>query len=202
MTLNYEKDTRLKYRDSRTARKYKAAYSVGFSFMKFATERIKKCVHNALLECDLSENTLILDMPCGTGFIAATLDKGHVIRADISMGMMALAREEYKRSGSYSFVQADATNTPFRSDTFRLVVNLGLMHRVPTDIKRTILNEIAAICSGHTIISFSITSLLQQLKIGLATVLLPHYQRSPSPINHKELMSEIEKAGPLQHSAQ
>lgn len=194
-SFDYDKDTRLRYRNKEIAKNYKEAYSVGFSFIKMTTDRVKTCVKNALLECELTESSHILDMPCGTGLMADTLVKGNVMAADMSREMMALARQGYQERGCRGFIQADATKTPFKADSFCLVVNLGLMHRVPIDIKRSILNEIASISNRYVIVSFSISSLLQKMKIALARIFIPHPEHSPCPIDYADLESEIENAG-------
>lgn len=195
--FNYEKNTRIKYQDKNFARRYKEDYTTGFSFMKLSTQRVKKIVQKCLIYCNLSPSSIILDMPCGTGVLADILQKKNVliIASDISMGMMNFASEDYKGENFYGFIQADATKMPFKNNTFELIINIGLMHRVPTDIKRRILKEMTSISNQYIIVSFSIHSLIQRLKLFLIKIFVRHHKPSPCPIKFKELKSEINKAG-------
>ena len=197
LSFNYDKETRIKYQDKDFAKRYKETYTTGFSFMKLTTKRVKECVQKALVHCKLSANNIILDMPCGTGVLADILRRSNalIIAMDISMEMISLALEDYKSGNFYGFIQADATKAPFKNNTFGLVVNIGLMHRVPIDVKRRILKEMASISNQYTIISFSVNSLVQRLKLALIRIFIRHHNQSPCPIAFKELKSEIEEAG-------
>jgi ubiquinone/menaquinone biosynthesis C-methylase UbiE len=67
---------------------------------------------------------LIIDIGCGTGYMAAYL-AGHfdvkVVCVDITAGLLPIARERIRLeglSGRVSFVRADAHDLPFRAGTF------------------------------------------------------------------------------------
>lgn len=194
--FNYEEDTRSKYRNEEIAKRYKEIHTKGFA--RLATKGVKECVGKALDNCNLSGKNIILDMPCGTGVLADILLQRRndlIIASDISIEMMNLALADYKGDNCCGFIQGDATKTPFKDNTFGLVVNIGLMHRVPIDIKRRILKEMASISNQYIIISFSVTSLVQRLKLALVRIFIRHHKPSPCPIFFKELKSEIEEAG-------
>ncbi len=73
----------------------------------------------------------VLDVGCGTGFLAAGIRRGrpdvNVVGSDLSAGMLDRARH----AGAWPLLQADATGLPVRAGSFDLVVARGVLHHLP-----------------------------------------------------------------------
>ena len=165
--------------------------------MYMAMAREKKCVDKALAHCILSSTSVVLDMPCGTGFIADILLKRRIsiVAGDISREMMSLAVEDYQGSKFTGFVEADITNSPFRNNAFDCVLVLGLMHRLPEYVKVKILKDIATITNKYLIISFSETNFLQRLKLGCLKIIKPAHKSSAFPLAIRKMFSLVRQNG-------
>jgi len=73
----------------------------------------------------LPKNAKILDLMCGSGHWTNLIyDKGYknVIGLDFSKNMLAIAKKKNKK---IKYLHADATNLPFKNETFDLIVSLG-----------------------------------------------------------------------------
>jgi demethylmenaquinone methyltransferase/2-methoxy-6-polyprenyl-1,4-benzoquinol methylase len=76
---------------------------------------------------------LILDLAAGTGTSSASLagSGARVVAADFSEGMIAVGRSRHGDNELIEFVQADAMNLPFESETFDAVtISFGLRNIV------------------------------------------------------------------------
>ena len=197
MTYEYEKDTRQAYRNVQKAQAYKSLYTRELSWARFSMWRERAIVRRALAGCGLSPQAKILDIPCGTGILGGILQEfpNPVVAADISPEMMELARAEYAFSHFLGFVQADITQTSFRPGDFACIVILGLMHRLPAQIRGKVLAEIAALRSRHVIICYSIDSLGQRVKQRLLKKLKPSHESAPVPAAFQDIVREVTAAG-------
>lgn len=99
--------------------------------------RERAIVRKVLKRIGLTKGDRVLDIPCGTGVLGETLGKFlcNVVASDISREMIDLAREDYENSNFGGFVQADVTKMSFRKGTFKCVITIGLIHRLPEDIR-------------------------------------------------------------------
>jgi SAM-dependent methyltransferase len=197
VNCEYEKDTRQAYRNVQKAQAYKSLHTRELSWARFSMWRERSIVQKALAGCGLSPGAKILDIPCGTGILGDTLQQfpNPVVAADISLEMMALARAEYAFSHFLGFVQADITQTSFRPGDFACIVILGLMHRLPVQIRRKVLAEIATLKASQVIISYSVDSLGQRLKQRLIKKLKPAHQSAPVPAALQDIVREVTAAG-------
>ena len=193
----YEKDTRQAFRNMRKARAYKNGQFQDLSWARIPSWRERVIVQKALADCGLSPLVKILDIPCGTGILGGILQEfpNPVVAADISSEMMELARPEYTFSHFLGFVQLDITQTPFHPGDFACIVILGLMHRLPAQIRGKVLAEIAALRPRHVIISYSIDSLGQRLKQRLIKKLKPSHGSAPVPAAFQDIIREVTAAG-------
>ena len=108
---------------------------------------------------------------------------------------MELATNEYAPDRLNGFVQADITAVPFPSRHFAGVLTLGFMHRVPREIRVAALGEIARVCSGDAIISFSLGSAAQRMRHISLRLLRPEHVAAPALISREEAEREIRAAG-------
>jgi SAM-dependent methyltransferase len=195
--FDYVKETRLAYRNCARAETYKKQHTKALSWAHLTMWRECFCVEKALKQCNLKKYDKLLDMPCGTGILAAVLEKfpSLVIAADISRQMMRLAREEYRGKNFRGFIQADITNAPFRCETYDCVIVLGFMHRVPATIREQTLREITLLSKRFIIVSYSIDSPPQRLKQSLTRTIRPTHQSAPSPIRLRDISEEFNSLG-------
>lgn len=195
--MGYERDTLVAYRDHSKAKSYKNQQTKNICWARFTTWRERLYAKKALKKCNLKSNDKVLDVPCGSGFLGVILNKypASIIAADISSEMMNLAREDYKGTNFEGFIQADITKAPFKKGTFSCVITLGLMHRLPGDIRRQTLREISALSNKFIIVSYSIDSPYQRIKQLLITKIWPGYSSAPSPIPLGSIIKELNSNG-------
>ncbi len=195
--MDYEKETRQAYRNVDKARAYKELTSRKLAWGRFASWREQVIVRSILACCQLPPQAKILDIPCGTGILADNFRRfpNPVVAADISLEMMGLARAEYKFPHFLGFVQSDITKTPFRPGDFTCIVTLGLMHRLPGEIRRTVLAAIASLRPQYVIISYSIDSSWERFKQRRLKKLKPSHGSAPAPVPYEDIVREVEASG-------
>ena len=193
---DYETDTRLAYNASK-ANSYKRQQTKGVSWMRFTTWREKLCVKKALKKCNLPSAGKILDIPCGTGILGSVFTESHfsVFASDISRDMMNLAYKDYKKVNFGGFIQADITKPPFITGTFDCVITLGLMHRLPADIRKEALQGLITLSNKYIIVSYSIDNPVQRLKQWLIRKLKPRHKSAPSPVPIHDIIRELSMNG-------
>lgn len=187
--MDYVKETRLAYTEKCRAKEYHRHLTRDISWARFVMRREKKCVAKALRYCEIEKNDIVIDLPCGTGILADELTAAGdvVIAADISMAMMEIAREHYVTNRFKGFMNTDITRIPLRTGSIACAVVIGLMHRVPSEIKSAALKELSRITRRYIIVSFSVDSFLQQIKKRMLRRLFCEEIVAPSP----EKLSEI-----------
>jgi SAM-dependent methyltransferase len=195
--MNYQKDTLNAYRSEARAVGYKHYQTRGWNWARFITWRQQRLLVRELARYKWSDEDILLDVPCGTGVLGRILKKLPlcIIACDISAEMMALACEEYSSDRFISCVLADITTMPFPRSSFNCVVTLGFLHRVPIEIKRAALCEIAALSTRVVIADYSIDTALQRLKHRILLKLSRSHIPAPCPTTLKEFKAECETAG-------
>jgi ubiquinone/menaquinone biosynthesis C-methylase UbiE len=179
---SYETGTRRKYRDDQVAARYdreftKFSLNPNDIFVRMVTRRERRAIAEALQRIGDSARSVI-DVPCGTGKLASILhERGYApVMVDLSLEMMRIARQ-LPASERAAFAQADATQLPFESGTFDVAICLRLLHRVPDDVKSSMLNELHRVSRRYAIVSYGVASpwhrvrgLLRKLLTGRTTV--------------------------------
>jgi ubiquinone/menaquinone biosynthesis C-methylase UbiE/uncharacterized protein YbaR (Trm112 family) len=84
---------------------------------------------------EFPENSIILDMGCGTGRCTipiAQKGRGHVIGTDISIGMLRRAILKCAEAGldNITFFLSDAEQLPLKAGKFTAVISFGMLHHV------------------------------------------------------------------------
>lgn len=195
--FDYIKDTRSAYRDSFRAIKYKDQHEKAVSWARFVMWRERLCLERALIFCNLRKEGTILDIPCGAGILGGVLGKfpNGVVASDISRQMIDLARGEYKRRKFLGFVRSDIAKTCFKRASFGCVIILGLMHRVPEELRKEMLKEISNVSSNYIIVSYSVDSPTQRLKHWIIKRVLQAHEPAPSRASQRNILEEFESAG-------
>jgi len=190
--MNYERDTRLAY-DSQKARSYKNQQTKDFCWARIATWRERVSVRLALKCCGLQKEDRILDIPCGSGIMADILLRSpcRIVASDISYEMIKLAKDDYKGINFNGFVKSDITHVPFKAKTFSCVVLIGLLHRLPMNVRSSAIKEVVFLSKRFIIVSYSLDSSLQRIKQFLLKKVSKTYKSAPSPVKIKDILNEL-----------
>lgn len=194
---DYEKDTRNAYRTLARAAEYKRYHTKDWTWGRLVTWLEQRAIARELGRYRWSPSDQLLDIPCGTGILGRTLHRFpfKISASDISPEMMDLARAEYPADRLVACVQADITNTSFPRASFACVVTLGFLHRVPAEIKRAALREIAALSCRLVIVSCSLDSPLQRLKRASLRWVWRGHAPAPCPAPLDAIVAECESHG-------
>ena len=87
----------------------------------------------ALSNVHLKENSLILDMGCGTGLLFPHIaDKAKLlVGIDTSAKLLKQAQKRAKQHPNITVIQADADHTPFKNQTFHTIFAITLLQNMP-----------------------------------------------------------------------
>ncbi len=195
--IDYERDTLNAYQTPERAYAYKRYNTINWSWARFVTGFEQRAIARELARYKWASSDQLLDIPCGTGILGKVLHQFpfRIVASDISAEMMALARPEYPADRLVDCVQADITDTHFPRGSFACVITLGFLHRVPREIKRAALREIAALSSRVVIISCSVDTPLQRLKHAVLSRVKRNHVPAPCPTPLKEIIAECESHG-------
>lgn len=195
--MSYEEQTKNAYRNKEKAAAYLSQYVEGTKWARLTMWKQRRIIENFLDACNFDEDDVLLDAPCGTGYAGKLLISlpCKVVASDISIEMMELAEMEYDKTNFQGFFQADLTNSPFREGFFKCVLVLALMHRLPQDIRKLILNEVHKISNEFAIISFSESNLVQDIKQKILLKIKKSHIPAPASISITTIESELKSAG-------
>jgi SAM-dependent methyltransferase len=161
MAFDYEAETRQHYQDDDAAADYHEAFARRRDWrawrFRLVADRERATVGALLARVP---HGTVLDLPTGSGKLAPLLAPlgVRVTACDLSPNMLAIARREYAAAGLQGarFEVCDAERIGATlGERFDVAVCLRLMHRVPPEVRRGILRELAA-AAGHAIVSFGI----------------------------------------------
>lgn len=175
--FDYQRKTRDHYKSEEVAESYHDSYTRprGWRGLRFRlVARWERKAVDALLGKIDAER--VVDIPAGTGKMAPVLREhaSHVLACDVSEKMLDLAEETYRRSGpanlEFRIVDlAEATSTIRRK--YDLTLCIRLMHRVPDEVKRKMLSEIARL-TPYSIVSFAVDSAYQRVRRSVRRLFL------------------------------
>lgn len=190
---DYERDTLNAYRNPERAAAYKRFQATDWTWGRIVTWFEQRAVARELARYDWRPTDRLLDIPCGAGVLGKVLNQFpfQIVASDISAAMIDMARAEYPADRLVSCTEADITKTPFPRESFACVVVLGFLHRVPPEIKRAALREIAALANHVVIISCSVDTPLWRFKQAVLTRVSKHVA-APCPASLGEIVAECE----------
>ena len=163
MAFDYQRQTKDHYQEPAIAGSYHAAFA-GARGWRTLHSRTVAARERAMVAEFLRRvpHGRVLDLPAGTGKLAPVFAAlgASVVACDISVSMLAIAREEYAAAGCRDVVvrTCDAEQiTATLRERFDAAVCLRLLHRVPSDVRARILAELSA-AADHVIVSMGIES--------------------------------------------
>jgi len=197
MNGNYEIITRTAYRDKKRAESYQGQFEGVFSWARIAMNRELEITKRMIARCVVSEQDVILDVPCGTGIAGPMLSEfpARVLATDISNEMMEYASNSYSDGQLIGFLQADITSLPVSDKVVEGAVVLGFMHRVPVEIKARTLRELARVTNQFVVVSFSVDSFFYRIKRLVRGFLGKGSRAAPEPLIYKKIADIVGKEG-------
>lgn len=183
-----EYDARWGYRAFDARRYERRRY--GSPVRRFNLWLLQRTIARALRDVD--GRRLVLDAPCGTGIVSASLarDGFRLVGTDIGAAMLDVARQ---RPG-VGHVQADLEVPPYRPGTFDAVLCVRfLMHLPPADRPR-VLRTLAVLSRGPLVATVCHPYTVKSLGRALRRRLGGAAKRSPR-ITRAELAAEVTAAG-------
>jgi 2-polyprenyl-3-methyl-5-hydroxy-6-metoxy-1,4-benzoquinol methylase len=178
MTFDYQKQTREHYQDPNVAKAYHREFTSlrGLNGLRFRlVARRERAVAHAFLQT--IGPRVVLDIPSGTGKMAVVYKHlgVNVVAADISNEMLDVARKVYSdlSHAAVQFVQCDAENAAGLTTgrNVDVVVCIRLMHRVPADVRQSILKQFAE-AAPHLIVSYGVDSRFHRARRSLRRALV------------------------------
>jgi SAM-dependent methyltransferase len=134
---------------------------------------------------------LVLDVPCGTGRLRATLEGfGRYVGADVSPEMLARAREL-----GPGCLRAEAERLPFADGAFEIVLCCRLLHHLRDERRfERVVAELARVSSRWIVASFFDAAALPALRRRLSA--------SPGRISHtkRRVRAALDAAGATPHA--
>lgn len=199
MRFDYERNTRLAYRNDNVAKAYHDLYasSTGWRSLpaRFVARRERRVIEGFARRLP---HRKVLDLPAGTGKLAglfAALDSD-VVASDVSESMLKLAAVEYARIG-YGHVEFSINDAidlqAFGAGHFDLVVCLRLLHRVPAALRKTMLAQFASV-APYAIVSYGIDNAFHKARRCARAVTFGGRARPPCACSAAEARAEIESA--------
>jgi SAM-dependent methyltransferase len=166
--FDYDRHTRLRYQDPAYARRYHSRFSAtrGWWRQRYVARQERRTLKK-LIEHYMPG--VVLDLPCGSGKLAPVFAdvEADVIAADISPHMIDIARGEYEGWGpkTVEFVTCDAESVVglFGQREIDVLCCVRLMHRVPVEVRRTVLSGFAQV-APVSLVSYSIDSRSQNIR--------------------------------------
>ncbi len=82
---------------------------------------------------DINPNSNFLEIGCGSGAVSihiAERYKWKVAGADVDEEQIILAKDKSRNIKNITFLEADATNLPFKSQVFDLVLSINVLHHI------------------------------------------------------------------------
>ena len=194
-SLNYSEEMKTHYKSDSVAKEYHEAYSEDGNWRhRLIANRERNAVKSLLQKVP---NESVLDIPTGTGKLAPVFAEtgSTIVACDISKDMLNIAKAEYDRHdvSDVHFLVCDAEEiSDMLNKRFDIAVSLRLIHRVPTDVKQTILAELGTV-SDYVITSTAIETSFHKARRSVRRQLIGGDERNhgyDSPKTTREIMTD------------
>jgi 2-polyprenyl-3-methyl-5-hydroxy-6-metoxy-1,4-benzoquinol methylase len=154
---------------------------------------------NIIRECfsSLPRDTVVLDLPCGTGRLAETLlESGlRVHGADISDEMLAVARERLAHFGDrFTTEVTDALKQIGGEPQYEATLCARVLMHFPLETQIEFMRGVASMTRHRVVINHSLNSPYQRFRRWIKKLL--HHQRpARHPITNSEIKRLLSEAG-------
>lgn len=150
-------------------------------------------------ECfqDLPRDTIVLDMPCGTGRLAeAILESGLKVHgADISAEMLDVANERFASYGDrFTTEVIDAFKLTGSERQFDVALCARVLMHFPLETQIEFLRGVGSITRKRIVINHSLSSPYQRFRRWIKK-LLGHQQSAGYPITNDEIKRLLAESG-------
>ncbi|MBA4141437.1 MAG: methyltransferase domain-containing protein [Nitrosospira sp.] len=182
------------YKDSAVAKEYdKVRFSslAGRVFNNQEKRIIQECFQ------DLPRDTVVLDMPCGTGRLAETLlESGLKVHGtDISGEMLDVASERLAGYGNrFTAEVMDAFKLTGGERQFEATLCARVLMHFPLETQIKFLRGVGSLTRKRIVINHSLSSPYQRFRRGIKK-LLGHQQSAGYPITNAEMQRLLAEAG-------
>lgn len=146
---------------------------------------------------DLPRDTIILDMPCGTGRLAETLlESGFRVHgADISAEMLEVARERLANHGASFHIEVmDAFKLSGGERQFNATLCARVLMHFPLETQIAFLRGLASITRKRIVINHSLNSPYQRFRRWIKKF-LGHQQSALYPVSNSEIKRLLAESG-------
>jgi ubiquinone/menaquinone biosynthesis C-methylase UbiE len=191
---NVSWDATQHYKNTKVARDYDR-----IRFSSLAGRVFNSQEKRIIRECfqDLSRDTIILDMPCGTGRLAeALLESGLMVYGgDIAEEMLDVANERLSNYGDRFTTQVmDALNLTGSERQFEAALCARVLMHFPLETQITFLRGVASITRKRIVINHSLSTPYQRFRRWVKT-LLGHQQSAVHPVTNSEIKRLLSESG-------
>ena len=134
------------YLSNRSAELYEHQVEILFAGWADAMRRliIKPLKEKFGLEHDGSGLTF-LELAAGTGratrFVRLAFPKAKIVAVDLSAPYLRKAQQELSEFNHHDFVEANASDLPFKDETFDAVYSVFLFHELPSEERKAVIRE-------------------------------------------------------------
>jgi len=159
------------YKDVQIARKYDQERFTSLGGRLFNTLE-RRLIRHAF--ADMGRESVIVDIPCGTGRLAEELVQNghHVVGIDIAPAMLEVATSKMTRhSGRFETVIHDARQLQHLGRTFDAALCARVLMHLPLEEQIVFLRGIASICRGRIVFTQGIDTEYQRLRRKLKAAL-------------------------------
>ena len=186
---NYKKNTQRAYDYEKTI-SYHRAQTEKLSWIRFTTWRQRKIIELFLKRIEKNSDITVLDVPCGTGIMTDVITKytTNLLSIDISDDMLNIAKENYPQG---EYVNLDILQLNSLNQSFDLVLTIGILHRLPQDIRNKVLYNISQITKKYIIVTFTKDYYLMRIKRIIMGIIFKNYKPAPQPIKYSTFAKEI-----------
>jgi len=181
----YGKKKALQYHDAQT--KY-------ISWIRFTTWRQKNIVNWFLKKINVGKNNKILDVPCGTGIMTNIISKysNNLLSVDISDDMLRIAKNNHPNA---NYLNLDMFKLPNLNQTFDVILAIGIIHRLPKDLRIKMLKMMSNISNEFIVFTFTKSTTLLKLKRKVMEKIFNNYMPAPEPVKYSILKNELYQNG-------
>lgn len=161
--------------------------------LKFPLSRYYHQRINDVCRLQLSPDSCVLELGCGTGDHLAALGVQRAIGVDFSSEMIDIARERHPQ---LRFIEADAHDLPDIEGQFDVIILSDFLNDI-WDVQQ-VLDSVRKLCSSQTRVIINFHSHLWEIplriaqKIGLTTSLKPQNWLAPDDVNNLLKLSGFE----------